>query len=268
MTGAQTGAGSQAWWPAYVCLDVHDPLIAWLVYRAELVSAPHIHERALSVWATKRLRNGQAYQRELLLEEARGAHFPNAVSRLTGFYAFPDQESALAAAKRWNGPLFREEMLAEVVIDPSSRVSKYDAEWITHHFGSPDSRWMHDYFAGAPTADPIWECLIDGRAIVLEKSSREAAYETVKATWPGSLAMLELARVAVELDSDLGLITAMLFDASNSLGVRYELNFVDAKNPDFLKRFGEFQGPKNTNDLTPESKLVPPDLTSRGFMLS
>jgi len=258
---------SAEWQSAYVFLDVDDALIAWLVYRAELVSAPRIHERALSVWATGRLCDSQAYQQELHLEQARTAHFPNAVSRLTGFYVFPDEESALAAAKRWKGR-FRKERLAEVAIDPSSRVCKYDAEWITKHFESSDSKWMHDYFAGTPTTDPIWECLIDGRATVLGKSLREAAYETVKATWPRSLALLELARVGVELNSDLGVITAMLSNAGTGLTVRYEMNFKDAKNPDFLKRLGEFQGPKSTKDLTGESELVLPDLTSRGFVLS
>lgn len=202
------------------------------------------------------------------LEQTRRAHFPDAVSRLTGFYVFPNEESALAASKRWNSPGFHEDLLAEVAIDPASTVSRYDAEWITHHFQSSDLQWMGDYFAGAPTTDPVWECLIDGRALVFGKSLRETAYETIKATWPRSLALLELARVGAELNFDLGLITAMLFNADTKLEVRYAMSFIDAENPDFLKRFGEFQGPRNENDLTPKSELVQPDLTSRRFMLS
>ena len=268
MTGVPSDRHPETWQPAYVFLDVQDSLIAWLVYRAELVSAPQIHERALSIWATRHLRNMQTFHHEMALEQVRRAHFPDAVSRLTGFYAFPDRQAALAAARRWQVPSFREDLLAEVGIHPTATVSRYDAEWITHHLGSPDSQWMNDYFAGKPTADPIWELLIDGRALVFGKSLRETAYETVKAAWPRSLALLELARVAAELNSDLGLITAMLFTVGTNLEVRYAMNFIDATNPDFLQRFGEFQGPKNTNDLTPDSDLVQPDLTGRFFTLS
>jgi hypothetical protein len=202
MTGVESDADSPPWQPAYVFLDVQDPLIAWLVYRAELVSAPQIHERALSVWATGRLRDMEAFQHETSLEQVRRAGFPDAVSRLTGFYAFADRQSALVAAKRWSGSRFREDLLAEVSIHPTATASRYDAEWITHHFGSPDS-----------------------------------------------------------------LITGMLLNAGTNLEVRYAMNFVDAKNPDFLKRFGEFEGPKNTDDLTPDSDLVQPDLTDRFFTL-
>ena len=231
MIGTQTVTDSQAWQPGYVFLDVQDPLIAWLVYRAELVSALLAHERALSVWCTGRLRDIQVYQHEMSLEQVRRASFPDAVSRLTGFYAFPDRQAALAAASRWQVPSFREDLLAEVGIHPAATVSRYDAEWITHHFGSPDSQWMNDYFAGKPTTDPIWELLIDGRALVFGKSLREAAYETVKATWPRSLALLELARVGAELNSDLGLITAMLFTDGTGLDVRYAMNFVERQEP-------------------------------------
>jgi hypothetical protein len=198
----------------------------------------------------------------------RQRHFPGLVSRLTGFYAFPERSSALAAEERWPVPAFRRELLAEIAINPSSRVSRYDAEWITEHLGSPEIGWMHRYFRGCATARPIWELLVDGRALVMGAELRERAYATIKETWPASLALLELARLGVALGSDLGAITAMVFRRDHSFTVEYAMNFVDATNPVFLERFAKFDGPKNTGDLTPASRLITPDLRSRGFVLT
>jgi hypothetical protein len=259
---------TEHWRSAYVYLDIDDPVVAWMVYRAELVSAPHAHQRALSVFTTRRLSFGRAaYERERAIEELRRRSFPDAVSRLAGFYAFPDQESARAAMS-WGLPAFRGELLAEIVIDPISSVSQYDAEWITRCRLTPDQVWAASYFGGEPSLAPIWELLIDGRAVVYGTEIRKRAYNTVKATWPASLPLLELARVAVELRSDLGLITAAFVDEGDQLAVRYVMNFADATNPVFLERFAAFDGPKNTQDLTPSSDLVVPDLSDSGFSLS
>jgi hypothetical protein len=69
--------------------------------------------------------------------------------------------------------------------------------------------------------------------------------------------------VGVELDYDLGLITAMVCGEE----VRYAMNFADATNPRFLEAFAAFDGEKNTTDLTPESDLILPDLRERSFHL-
>jgi hypothetical protein len=258
---------TEHWRSAYVYLDIDDPVVAWMVYRAELVSAPHAHQRALSVFTTRRLwMNRAAYGHEQAIEQLRRS-FPDAVSRLAGFYAFPDQESARAAMS-WGLPAFRQELLAEIVIDPISSVSRYDAEWITRCPFPPDEEWAANYFGGQPSPSPIWELLIDGRAIIYGTEIRKRAYDTVKATWPASLPLLELARVAVELRSDLGLITAVLVDHGDQLAVRYMMNFADATNPAFLERFAAFDGPKNTQDLKPTSDLVVPDLSASGFSLT
>lgn len=96
-----------------------------------------------------------------------------------------------------------------MTINPRSRVSHYDAEWITQDFPVSDF-WMHAYFSGQATAAPVWELVVEGQALILGTDLRERAYATVKKTWPQSLAVLELARLAVEVGSDLGAITAML----------------------------------------------------------
>lgn len=106
--------------------------------------------------------------------------------------------------------------------------------------------------------------MVDGKAIVFGTALREAAHETVGRLWPDSLPLLELARVGVELNSDIGLITPMLRDDGGGPEVVYCINMDDAKNDDFLNRLAEFDGPKNTADLNHESDLIPPDLR-RGF---
>jgi hypothetical protein len=103
--------------------------------------------------------------------------------------------------------------------------------------------------------------------VVFGTQLREAAYEVVKRVWPKSLPLLELSRVAVELGSDLGVITPMVLGEPNNYRVDFAMNFADATNPDFLERFSRYDGPKNTNDLGPESELVLPDLRPYGFKL-
>jgi hypothetical protein len=114
---------------------------------------------------------------------------------------------------------------------------------------------------------PVWELLVDGRAVIFGTSLREAAYEVAKRTWPRSLALLEMSRVAVELDSDLGLIAPIVLGPANDQRVDFAMNFIDARNQEFLKRFADYDDPKNTADLGPAAELVLPDLRPYSFRL-
>jgi hypothetical protein len=97
--------------------------------------------------------------------------------------------------------------LAEIEIVGEPTVSRYDSEWITNNMRSTEPSWMASYLSGSPMGErPLWELLVDGRGFVLGTRVRERAYDTVKRKWPQSLGLLELSRVAVELNSDLGLI--------------------------------------------------------------
>jgi hypothetical protein len=254
------------WSTAYAYLNVDDPLVAWLVYRGEMVSASELHESALSFWSTRRLTSLQYYLQELALDHVRQSSYPGSISRLKGFYLFPDEASAVAAAKRWDGGTFRSEFLTEVAIEPGSRVSQYDAEWITHNFLGSQVGWMHSYFSGRATSAPVWELIVEGRAVVSGTALRQRAYATVKKAWPESLAVLELARLAVEVKSDLGAVTPMLFERGGQLVVDYVIRF-DNDNPEFVKGMENFRGPVNARDLYAGEKLVIPDLTSRSFVI-
>ena len=201
------------------------------------------------------------------MEAYRAEHHPDAVSRLRGFFAFDDAASAQAAAKEW--PAIYPNSLAEVGILPGSRISRHDADWITHHLGRGGTDWMDPYLRGEPWgANPIWELVVDGRAQVYGTSLREEAYDVVRSRWPRSMALLELSRVAVELGSDLGLIAPMLLGAPNDLRIDYVMSFADATNPDFLERLSAYDGPKNYRDVPHDFELVVPDLRQQSFKLS
>jgi len=262
------------WRTAVAHLNIFDPLIAWLAYRGEMVSSQAAHEQAMSIWTARYLASQAAgkgrrdrFQTELALEDLRRTRYPDKVSRLSGFYVFADEGSAELAAQHWPG--FRRELLAEVGLRPDCRVSRHDAQWITKRFDDRDSSdWMRPYLLGEPSgSEPIWELVVEGRALVFGTSLREAAYDIVKAAWPRSLALLELARLAVELDSDLGLSTPMSTSNGAELIVQHYMSFEDAKNPAFLQRLGEYDGPRRLADVPPDFEMVLPDLRDRNFVI-
>jgi hypothetical protein len=255
-------------------LNIANPLVAWLTYRGEMVASAQAHERAMSFWLMQALgqesRAGYRHARlddELHLDTLRRTEQPQAVSRLGGFYLFDDEVAAERAIHEW-GRSFHRDALAEVGIVEGSRWSRHDAEWITRRLGSGDRSWMGPYLRGEPSGDsPIWELVVDGRAIVFDTDLRKAAYDVVARTWPRSLALLELSRVAVDLGSDLGLILPMVLGQDGNRRVDFAMNFVDANDDEFLDRFDKYDGPVNRNDLRPDSDLVLPDLQSHGFDL-
>jgi hypothetical protein len=259
---------------ALASLNIANPLVAWLVYRGEMVSSAEVHEQALGFWLMRALsaesstgHRSAVFQDELVLDALREVHQPHAISRLRGFYLFDDEASAERAIQQWGGS-FHRHALTEVGILEGSRWSRHDAEWISTRIGSGDRSWMLPYLRGEPSGDdPIWELLVDGRAVIFGTQLREAAYEVVQRVWPQSLALLELSRVAVEFRSDLGVITPMVLGQVNDHRVDFAMNFVDATNQEFLERFSRYDGPKNQNDLGPGSDLVLPDLRPYSFKL-
>ncbi len=261
---------------AYIYLNVEDPFVAWQVYRAAVVSSAIVHESALSLWMTGYLRELSQgperkgrFEAEWAIEQIRQRENPGAVSRLRGFFAFPDELSAQRAAERRLSRRFDRRFLAEVRIADDARLSRHDSEWITHNLDAPDVSWIRNYLAGTPHGKhPIWELLVEGKALVCGTALREQAYETVRRTWPDSMTLLEIARLGGELGSDLGLIAPMLSDTGDGLEVVYCINMVDAEDDEFLKRVERHReegGPINWDDLDIGSDtFTAPDLR-RGF---
>lgn len=227
---------------AYAFLNISHPLTAWAVYRGILVCAPK-RPGFVSVWAGNALRPGaeRFLVRELAMERVRASCFPNCVSRLTGMFCFSDRDSALAATN-W-GEHFRLENLAELSLALASGRTRCDANWVsfapadTNGFIT-DETWISKYWAGEPFPGkaPTWEMLVEGRLIVLGTDLRTRAYEIVKADSPRSLSLLELSRLASEINSDLGSMSAFLLATSTGAKLTYLLNMEEANDPAFLAR--------------------------------
>jgi hypothetical protein len=264
----------------YAFLNVEDPFVAWQVYRGALASPGIAHESALSLWLAEHLRSlSQGNQRqgrfqtEIAIEQARGRQYSRVVSRLRGFYAFPEELSAIRAAETWPGRHFDARFLAEIHVLEGARVSRHDSNWITRELDPTDGVWIDAYLSGRQAdKHPIWELLMEARAVVYGTELRKRAYETVRRTWPDSLALLEIARLGGELGSDLGLITPMMLGNQKvGLEVAYCLNMLDAKNDVFLERLRQHRekgGAMNWDDLAVGGDtFTVPDLRSRFFRL-
>ncbi len=251
-------------------LRIANPAVAWLCARGEMVAATQAHQQAMGFWLMGSLaaetgagRRSAYFADELELEGRRTSNYTMVISRLSGIYLFADERSARSACARWRG--FEERHLVEVGILDGSRMSQHDAEWISNHLGrGGGSVWMDSYLAGQDTADPIQEILVDGRAVIYGTDLREQAYEVVRRTWPRSIPLLDISRIAAELGADLGLIALMVHADGADLRVDFHLSMEAADDPNFLDRLKDYDGPRN---YPPNPELVLPDLRAQGFVL-
>lgn len=250
---------------AYAYLDVDaNPLCAWATYRGILITPP-AEAGFVSVWTAGLL--GRSEPRSLALENAlerwRLRLCPDRVSRLQGLFCFPDQESAKRALQ-WSGGRdhFEEPFLTQLNLSEATSVrSRMDANWITHAQaranGSLENEdWIARYWGGEayPDAEPIWETIVQGRIIVLGTEIRERAYRTISEAFPESLCLLEIARLAAWIGSDLGAICAWMTNDGDQYKVQYLMNLKDANDPDFINSLRELKKSGylvNNADITP-----------------
>jgi hypothetical protein len=133
--------------------------------------------------------------------------------------------------------------LAEVYVVGGDTNAKLDLNWLTnwrnHALGDT---WIDRYWDGEPylQADPIWEALSDARVLVLGTELRDRAYAKVAKEFPESLGVLEIARIASWLDSDLGNVCAFLLDQGNELSMDLWIDWRDATRPEYLGRLAEY----------------------------
>jgi len=249
---------------AFAFLDVIHPVVAWGVYRGVLVSAragDHSHGLPVSMMFAGMVlhQNNTRLHNELLIEQTRAKRFPEATSRLTGMFFFTDRGSA-HRAESWGGH-FDRSYLAELEVYPVRPPTVVDASWITHAPVHPDGRitlgsteWIERYWSGEPYDHaPLWETLVEGRAVVWGTELRERAYDLLRREFPDALDTLEIARLAAHLGSDLGQSTAWLTQSSpGRFELAYFMDFRDANNSEFLGRLKEYDGPRNLKDLAPD----------------
>jgi hypothetical protein len=197
-------------------------------------------------------------------------------------FCLMDAESATRACSWDSGQKthFQPKYLAELSLsEAGGRRDRLDANWITLapkdlNGYLTDASWIPHYWKGSayPGVEPVWETLVDGRLWVLGTDIRERAYLAVKSEFPDSLMLLELARQAACVGSNLGSITAWMRPVGNDMVLDYCMNMLDADSPELhrkLREFSESGHPINRADMKPhidrESFGNMPDFGPYGF---
>lgn len=260
---------------AYAYLDIDNPICAWATYRGILVSASPDGGRddlvgGISVMSASLLESGAGARlnNELAIESIRRQRHPGRVSRLRGMYCFLDRESAERAGAAWGDCQnhFRPEFLAEFHLETTSRKDRLDSNWITYaerdengfliagQLGQFDEYWAGRAYPGK---EPIWETILEGRMVVLGTDLRERAYDVIRRTHPRSVALLEIARLAACVGSDLGNLRAWLRDDGDQVSLHYLQDMRESNDPDFLRKLEQLKmegHPINWRDLHEEMK--------------
>ncbi len=235
---------------AFVYLDVESPPIAWLAYRGIINSCDvkSANPGNLSVFLIDVVQRGlnSTLRREGLLEGFRQTQFSDCISRLKCIYAWPTLQMAKNAC--YGRGKFQEQNLVAIrPVDEKFKRQEYDSTWITD-FDSLPASTATKYWSGEKSKTPQLECLLTGRFSILGTTVRKRAYETIKRTNPNSLAMLELSRLAVDFNSDLGSSSPWIANDGNNVIATYIIKYTEEegleifekalrekqKNPDFV----------------------------------
>jgi hypothetical protein len=229
---------------AFVYLDVDHPAIAWLAYRGIINSCdiPSANPGNLSHFLIDVIQRGlsSTLRREGILEGLRIREFFENVSRLKCVYAWPSLEVAKQACQG-RGKFREDNLVAIAPADRNYRRQEYDSNWITD-FDSLPPATARKYWNGEQTKSPQIECLLTGRFFILGTAVRQRAYETIKKTNPGSLALLELSRLAVEFSSDLGSSSPWIVREGENITATYVIRYSEEEGVEvFAKALKEKQ---------------------------
>ena len=200
------------------------------------------------------------------------------VSRLQGIYFFEEIDSARRFSRESGLKHCSFGNLAEIYVDRPYR-ERFDLNWITNWRNHPasDDSWMDRYWEQEPYpyAKPIWECLTERRVTVLGTDLREVAYANIERDHPESLALLESARIAAWLGSDLGNISPHLMRVEEDAEIQFCMDMRDATNPTFLTAVQNYMtsgNPINRKDISKQFSNGTfgrvPDLTFMNARLS
>lgn len=253
----------------YMHLNIGNPAIAWLVYRGTLETIKETGPGFMSYWARAITASSpERIQREVRVELARERFAPHAISRLRGLYIFPDKEASDRAVREWG---FHPSLMAEVVIHPGSRVTRYDSAWITNRNDSISDEESAAYVLGLPYDDnPHWEYLVEGKVDVLGTELRSHARDVVYRHWPKAKGLLELARLGAELETSLGQIVPFARAEGEDIVLDFLIRALELKDPVFLSQLGSHINNAKPgtvdfaalNDFDKDGGLGTPDLTA------
>ena len=269
----------------WIYLNIDDPFVAWETYRGCLLTgfagAIPPEWRPISLLLASAIQRDDLVrlQHELFMERVRLAEYPQTVSRVRGMYFFPDRETANRAATEWDGSPahFKPDRLVEVGFMHPPRTSQHDSNWIDRymfedrHFDTPDLDWIRPYWSGMPfiEAKPIWEVLMEGVGWVWGTATRKAAYELLEDRFPESLGILEVGRIAADLDSNLGHCAPFVKPGeAGSWTLRYLMDMRDATDAGFLQSLRTYEGARNQvmlNQMNDAEFFRAPDFTRAMF---
>lgn len=113
--------------------------------------------------------------------------------------------------------------------------ARHDANWISHSSGP---NWEANYWQGIPhpSFEPIWEALALGRLYILGTSIRDRAQRLLTRRFPDSVVLLESARVAAWLGSDLGSVAGFLIDRRKKVRLEYLIDMREAGDRSLAER--------------------------------
>ncbi len=171
----------------WAILDTRNPLVAWETAIGRIASSRYGGHDTLGV--SLRLYNllrqcekgdsqrQQIVRQEVRLENVRRAHFAEKVSRLEGVFLFEDADTASRALDRWDWN-DRSPFLSELGFK-HEKVTRVDSEWITRFLGDPsaDPGWMHRYWSGEMTSEPIPELISTGIGTIWSSELRQRSFD-------------------------------------------------------------------------------------------
>lgn len=264
---------------AYINID--NPMAAWNVVRSNFYSPsrlpPSERPGALSFGMADILRseNTARAAAEFRLEHFRRMYFPDSVSRLSGIFLFDDIDSAAQVWEddAWCGH-FKPEYLTDVGVsaDGSCRV---DANWITRMRDANNNLvdgWemmAEQYWSGQPASrQPIWERIIEGWVTIWGLDLKTRALKEIQTFWPQSLPLLAVAANSAAIGSCDGASVPYAVRKGELLEISYYLRMVDAMDPEFCERLGQFlkTGGERVCRLGPlDENLYLPDFSCYSF---
>ena len=166
----------------YAYLDISNPMVAWEVAIGRVCSVGMLKDDfGLSIWAFNMLRrlstNGLSVplRNELLLEEFRIKHHPEAVSRMKGIYFFESEADCRKAIELWRLPASHEAYISAVDFE-TVNCSRHDSMWITDCMGKESTDWFSSYLRGESLWEsPLTEVLAEGFGYVRNTALRSRA---------------------------------------------------------------------------------------------
>lgn len=193
--------------------------------------------------------NNRRIFNEFAIEALRLRSFPHAVSRLRGMYFFGSRQDAMSRMgdRDWP-PYFRPENLVEFEFNSTGDLTVVDSNWITSAPLNSDGRirttdlsWIERYWKGdAYGAEPVWEHIGRGVAVVLDEAVRRRCFAQVKALFPESEIPILMARLAGEAGSRGGLVHPFLLRENDStIRLRYVWRDADFHAPHVIEEIAK-----------------------------